>query len=80
MYGPVATWCWPYVDGCCLSNFWAYSFGTGAEAGMLRQPATIAPRGRSSLNTIVWASGVVMPEMSLALPDWNALRPVRSPI
>ena len=61
-----------------MSNFCAYSFGTGAETGSARAPATIAARGRLSLKTIVWSSGVVMPEISFALPSWNALTPSMS--
>ena len=80
MYGPVATWLFPYAEGVLRSSFCAYSFGTGADAGSASAPARIAPRGRASLKTIVWSSGVVMPLISSALPSWYAFRPMRSPM
>jgi hypothetical protein len=63
MYGPVATWFWPYTDGFCLSNFAAYSSGTGAESGSASAPATTPPVPLLRLKTIVWSSGVSMPEI-----------------
>ena len=78
MYGPVNTWFWPYLDGVSLSNFSAYSFGTGAETGSASAPATIAARGRESLKTTVRSSGVWMPEISFALPAWNCFTPSMS--
>jgi hypothetical protein len=39
-------------------------------------PITIDAVGRFSLITSVWSSGVVMPEISLALPDCIAAAPV----
>jgi hypothetical protein len=59
------------------SNFFAYSSGTGAEAGMLRAPATIAPRGRSSLKAIVVSSGVSMPVISYRLAVLECLEAVQ---
>ena len=40
----------------------------GVLAGALTMP--IAARGRASLMTRVWSSGVWRPEMFLALPSW----------
>ena len=40
MYGPVATWCSPYVDGFSASYCFAYSSGTGALTGRVRAPIT----------------------------------------
>ena len=78
MYGPVKTWCCPYVDCLPLSNFDAYSFGTGTVHGSASAwPA--APVGTENLSTRVLASGVVMPEISFALPLLNASRPARVP-
>ena len=42
MYGPVATWFSPYSEGFFLSNFSAYSFGTGADAGSTNEAAVTA--------------------------------------
>ena len=65
MYGPVATWFWPYADGFWRSNSAAYSFGTGALSGRARAPASTPPVPRSSLKTIVRSSGVRMPGISV---------------
>src|SRR4051794_23995354 len=65
MYGPVATWFWPYCDGFCLSNFAAYSLGTGADRGNDSAPITVAAVGLVSLMTSVWSSGVWKPEIGL---------------
>jgi len=62
MYGPVATWWLPYDELVPLSNFLAYSAGTGAVSGSWSAP-TKTPLGFDSLNTIVYLSGVWMPEM-----------------
>src|SRR3954454_16431160 len=64
MYGPVATGWVPYVAGFLASNLAAYSGGTGAERGRLRAPTTTCPRGRVSLMTRVWWSGVCSPGRS----------------
>ena len=61
MYGPVKATYWSYWDGDSLSNFSAYSFGTGTVIGMTRACATDSATGRVSLRTIVWSSGVSMP-------------------
>ena len=61
MYGPVATWCWPYSDGFSRSNLAAYSSGTGALSVSASAPASTPPVGRSSRKTIVRSSGVRMP-------------------
>ena len=34
MYGPVKATYWSYVDGCFVSNFAAYSSGTGVVIGI----------------------------------------------
>src|SRR3954468_8094495 len=65
MYGPVATTCVLYVEGFFASNFFAYSSGTGIVIGMTSAADTRTASGRFSLNTIVWSSGVVMPEIDL---------------
>src|SRR5919197_1562902 len=65
MYGPVATTCVLYVEGFFASNGFAYSSGTGAVIGMTSADATPTACGSFSLNTIVWSSGVVMPEIDL---------------
>ena len=65
MYGPVKTTCWSYVDGSFLSNFWAYSFGTGVVIGITSAAATLTATGVCRWKTIVWSSGVVMPEIGL---------------
>ena len=65
MYGPVATTCVLYVDGFFASNFFAYSSGTGAVIGITSAAATATAGGSLSLKTIVWSSGVVMPEIGL---------------
>src|SRR4051812_38610727 len=66
MYGPVATTCVLYVEGFFASNLRAYSSGTGIVIAIARAAATDTASGRESLNTIVWSSGVVMPEMAFA--------------
>src|SRR5689334_21280058 len=65
MYGPVATTWVLYVEGLWASNFFAYSSGTGIVIGITSAAATETAAGRDSLNTIVWSSGVVMPEIGL---------------
>src|SRR4051795_3416730 len=65
MYGPVATTCVLYVEGFFASNLLAYSSGTGIVIGITRAADTRTASGRLSLNTIVWSSGVVMPEIGL---------------
>ena len=44
-----------------MSNFAAYSCGTGAEAGSASDSAKNAPVGLVSSNRIVYLSGVVIP-------------------
>ena len=67
MYGPVATWFWPYVLVVLSSNFFAYSSGTGADRGITSAWARMPPAHLSCpsaglrLNTIVVSSGVSMP-------------------
>ena len=63
MYGPVATWKLPYSLGFLASNFLAYSGGTGALIGSTRAPITIAAFASVRWKTIVYLSGVVIPEM-----------------
>src|SRR3954452_15364759 len=65
MYGPEEMTCVLYVDGLFASNFFAKSAGTGAVTGITRAAANETPTGDLSLNTIVWSSGVVMPEIGL---------------
>src|SRR5689334_17975037 len=65
MYGPVATTCVLYVEGFLASNFFAYSSGTGAVIGMTSADDTLTACGSFSLKTIVWLSGVSMPEIDL---------------
>src|SRR3954454_10055375 len=65
MYGPVATTCVLYVDGFLASYFFAYSSGTGIVIGITSAAETTKDSGRLSLKTIVWSSGVVMPEIDL---------------
>ena len=65
MYGPVKTMCFAYVDGFSLSYLSAYSFGTGIEIGIASAPASAAPVPLLSLKTIVWSSGVSMPDTGL---------------
>src|SRR5919197_6406355 len=65
MYGPVAMTCVLYVEGFLASNFFAYSSGTGAVMGITSADDTLTACGSLSLNTIVWSSGVSMPEMDL---------------
>ncbi len=62
MYGPVATWCMPYVEVVWSSNCFAYSRGTGAVMGSPSEPVK-TPSGCLSLNTIVSLLGVRMPLM-----------------
>src|SRR6185503_15517837 len=62
MYGPVATWCRPYVDCVWLSNFRAYDAGTGAVIGSPSAP-TKTPDGCCNLKTRVVEFGVWMPRM-----------------
>jgi hypothetical protein len=63
MYGPVATTCVLYVEGLFASYFFAYSSGTGIVIGITSAAETTTASGRLSLKTIVWSSGVVMPEI-----------------
>jgi hypothetical protein len=63
MYGPVATWCIPYVEVVWESNRFAYSCGTGAVISNPSEPVK-TPSGRLSRNTIVSLLGVWMPLMS----------------
>ena len=78
MYGPVATWFWPYSDGCLASNLAAYSSGTGALSGSASAPASTPPVPRLSLKTIVWSSGVSMP--GIFVPGLAPIfAPTRSP-
>ena len=54
MYGPEETTCSLYVDGFSLSNFSAYSFGTGVVIGMTSDAAKPdALRPSLSLN-VIW--------------------------
>src|SRR5512147_1261724 len=65
MYGPLDTTCVLYVDGFLASNCFAYSSGTGAVIGITSDAANDTPTGSLSLKTIVWSSGVSMPEIGL---------------
>src|SRR5690349_13380192 len=65
MYGPVKATYWSYSEGDLASYFDAYSFGTGVVIGITSACVIDSATGRLSLKTIVWSSGVVMPEMSL---------------
>src|SRR4051812_43491754 len=65
MYGPVETTCVLYVEGFFASYFFAYSSGTGIVIGMTSAADTSTPSGRLSLNSMVWSSGVLMPEIGL---------------
>src|SRR5215218_6903128 len=65
MYGPVATMCVLYVDGFFASNSFAYSSGTGIVIGITSAAATTTASGRDRLNSTVWSSGVLMPEIGL---------------
>src|SRR3954453_408256 len=65
MYGPEEMTCVLYVDGLFASYFFAKSSGTGAVTGITRAAANETPTGDLSLKTIVWSSGVVMPEIGL---------------
>src|SRR5919197_708518 len=65
MYGPVKATCVLYVDCALASNFFAYSSGTGIVIGMTRAATNDTAVGSLSLKTIVWSSGVVMPEIGL---------------
>ncbi len=62
MYGPVETWCIPYVEVVSLSYLLAYSRGTGAVIRRPSEPVKM-PSGRFSRNTIVLLFGVWMPLM-----------------
>ena len=53
MYGPEATTFSLYVDGDSLSNFSAYSFGTGVVTGMTRNAAKPGACALVSLNVIL---------------------------
>ena len=80
MYGPVKTTCCPYVEVFPLSNFCAYSFGTGAVPGSVSALAVVrTPTGFVVLITSVVGFGAWMPEIPLALPSVNALTPTMSP-
>ncbi len=68
-----------YVDGFFLSNFAAYSSGTGTVIGITSAAATVPADGLLSLMTSVWSSGVVIPEMS-GIPSAGLLgAPTMSP-
>ena len=62
MYGPVATWCMPYVDVVWSSNCLAYSRGTGAVMSRPSEPVK-TPSGRLSRKTSVVLFGVWIPVM-----------------
>src|SRR4051812_28268486 len=70
MYGPVETTCVLYVEGFFLSNFSAYSLGTGTVIGITSAAATPTPEGLESLMTSVLGSGQVMPEIDLNEPGF----------
>src|SRR5215210_3584604 len=72
MYGPEATTCVLYVDGDSLSNFDAYSLGTGVVTGMTRKAAKPTPCGLVSLNVILYGSfgSTWMPEISWTPPGF----------
>src|SRR3954468_14484546 len=65
MYGPVATWWRPYVDGFARSYAAAYSGGTGAVSCITSAAATSPPRGAESRRTRVWSFGVSMPGITV---------------
>ena len=60
-----------------LSYFAAYSFGTGAVFGMTRA-ATRVVLGAFSLKTIVYLSGVLIPEIGFGVFGVPAGTPTRS--
>ena len=82
MYGPVATWCSPYVDGFSASYCFAYSSGTGELTGRVRAPVTPAAVVLVSLISSVVSSGAVIPLMSGAPPvglSWASLTALSIP-
>src|SRR3954453_2591236 len=80
MYGPVATWCSPYVLGFFLSNGAAYCLGTGEVSIIPRAPpASTPPLALLKWKTIVLLSGVVMPLLSVVPGFASTLAPMMSP-
>ena len=71
MYGPVATWWLPYVDGVLASYFSAYSSGTGVGRGSAsacghdRRPSALV-----SLKTIVVVVGGLDARDRSLSPSW----------
>src|SRR5438132_753565 len=73
MYGPVAASnTSPYWVGFFLSSGAANSLGTGAVSGVDRAPVKNVPYGPVRLNTIVYLSGVEIPEIG---PPFALLAP-----
>src|SRR5215213_76544 len=72
MYGPAATTCSLYVDGDCLSNFDAYSLGTGVVTGITRNAEKPTPCALLSSNVILYGSleSSLMPGMSWTAPGF----------
>src|SRR3954470_13495596 len=65
MYGPLNATCVLYVDGFLASNLPAYSLGTGTVIGITRAATNETAVGSLRWKTIVWSSGVSMPEIGL---------------
>src|SRR5215217_6075614 len=72
MYGPEATTCSLYVDGDCLSNFDAYSLGTGVVTGITRNAAKPTACALLSSNVILYGSlgSSLMPGTSWTAPGF----------
>jgi hypothetical protein len=71
MYGPVKATYWSYFDGVLLSNLAAYSSGTGTVIGITSACDTSGACGSFSRKTIVWSSGVSMPEIGSISPAFG---------